>query len=75
MKRLLIMALSHEERRLIIDGIRSERKGDVRAIMLSEMFELLEELLMGDLTIEQLRKLFIKPPLDEITKILKISRN
>jgi hypothetical protein len=68
MKRLLIMALSHEERRLIIDSIRSERKGDVRAIMLSEMFELLEELLMGDLTIEQLRKLFIKPPLDELQK-------
>jgi hypothetical protein len=60
MNKLLVLGLHDEERRIIIDSIKAEAKCDVRALMLAEMFELLELLLTEEITIEQLRELFTK---------------
>lgn len=57
--RRLIAVLCDYERRMVLDGIKSEVVGNPRLIMLNEAWELLEEVLAGNLTVEQLRELFI----------------
>ena len=58
MRKFLVTALYDQERRMIIDSIKAKDDGDIHAIMLGEMFELLDCILAGEITIAQLRSLF-----------------
>jgi|GEM_PF-2627091 hypothetical protein len=64
MRKLLVSALTDEERRMIIDSIKSKTNCDIHSIMLGEMLELLDDIFTGEITVSQLRSLFATKLLD-----------